>query len=127
MTDHFDGSLDRMALTGVRAIGFHGVLPQEQEDGQEFLVDVVLGVFSMAAAARRDDLRDTVDYGAVAQAVVEVVTGPPVQLIETLAVAIADRCLAFGGVRTVQVTVHKPHAPIPVPFEDVAVTITRSR
>ncbi len=127
MSGEFDVSPDRIELRGVRATGFHGVLPHEQDEGQEFVVDVVLGVPPMSAAARSDDLRDTVDYGAVAQAVVDVVTGPSKQLIESLAVAIAQRCLALGDVRSVQVSVHKPHAPIPVPFDDVAVTITRTR
>jgi dihydroneopterin aldolase len=127
MTDHFGPDLDRISLTGVRARGFHGVFDEERRDGQEFRVDVVLGVLSVSMAARTDELRHTVDYGGVAQAVVDVITGPPVNLIETLAVTIADRCLAFDSVRAVKVTVHKPQAPIPVPFDDVSVSITRAR
>ncbi len=127
MTDLFSRDLDRISLTGVRARGFHGVFDEERRDGQEFRVDVVLGVLSISKAARTDDLGHTVDYGGVAAAVVEVVEGPPVNLIETLAVAIADRCLAFDYVRAVKVTVHKPQAPIPVPFDDVSVSITRAR
>lgn len=127
MTDLFSADLDRISLTGVRARGFHGVFDEERRDGQEFRVDVVLGVLSMSKAARTDELGHTVDYGGVARAVVDVVEGPPVNLIETLAVAIADRCLAFDYVRAVKVTVHKPQAPIPVPFDDVSVSITRAR
>jgi 7,8-dihydroneopterin aldolase/epimerase/oxygenase len=127
MTDAFSGGLDRISLTGVRARGFHGVFDAERQDGQEFRVDVILGVLSISQAAQTDDLRHTVDYGGVAQAVVEVIEGPAVDLIETLAVAIADRCLALDHVRAVKVTVHKPHAPIGVPFDDVSVSITRAR
>lgn len=127
MTDSFPSGLDRIVLTGVRARGFHGVLPEERVEGQPFVVDVELGVPTLARAARYDDLRLTADYGAVASAVVEVLEGEPVQLIETLAVQIAQRCLEFEHVQAVTVTVHKPQAPIPVPFGDVAVRITRSR
>ena len=127
MTEMFSRDLDRITVTGLRARGFHGVFDDERRDGQEFRVDVVLGVLSISKAAKTDDLRHTVDYGAVARAVVDLIEGPPMNLIETLAVAIADRCLTFDYVRAVRVTVHKPEAPIPVPFDDVTVSITRSR
>ena len=57
----------------------------------------------------------------------QVIEGPPVDLIETLAEALAERCLRFAGVRAVELTLHKPQAPITVPFEDVAVRIVRHR
>ena len=117
---------DRIVLTGVRAWGRHGVLAEERRAGQEFVVDVCLDVGSLADAASTDDLSRTVSYADVAIAIVEIVEGDPVDLIETLATRIADRCLAFGPVRSVTVTVHKPHAPIPATFADVAVRITRS-
>jgi 7,8-dihydroneopterin aldolase/epimerase/oxygenase len=87
---------------------------------------VVLALDTRAAAAG-DDLGTTVDYGAVARAVVAEVEGEPVSLVETLAQRIADRCLEHARVEEVEVTVHKPDAPIPVPFEDVTVTIARRR
>lgn len=118
---------DRIRLRGVRARGFHGVFAEERRDGQEFVVDVDLTVAGLAEAAATDDLALTVDYGAVAVAIVELIEGPPVRLIETLAERIARRCLAFPGVEVATVTVHKPAAPIPVPFRDVAVQVTRSR
>ncbi len=110
----------------MRATGHHGVLAQERASGQPFVVDVVMGL-DTAPAAASDELARTVDYGAVALRVVELVEGDPVDLIETLAGRIADACLADPKVYDVEVTVHKPQAPIPVPFEDVAVTITRRR
>jgi dihydroneopterin aldolase len=118
--------VDRVALRGVKARGYHGVLSEEREKGQTFVVDLVLGLDTRPAAAG-DDLTKTVDYGIVAEEVVEIVEGEPVRLIETLAERIAERCLRHEAVREVEVAVHKPEAPITVPFDDVTVTITRSR
>lgn len=126
----FDG-LDRITLTGVTARGFHGVLPHERAEGQDFVVDAVLHC-ETRRAARTDELTDTVDYGAVAQAIVEVVTGDPVNLIEVLAERIATAIFAVvagnpAAVALVEVTVHKPSAPIPHKFTDVSVSIVRFR
>jgi 7,8-dihydroneopterin aldolase/epimerase/oxygenase len=119
-------TLDRIALRGLRAHGRHGVFEHEREQGQTFLVDVVLGLDTRPAAAA-DDLARTVDYGAVAARITAIVEGDPVDLIETLAQRIADACLADPAVEEVEVTVHKPEAPIPLPFADVTVTINRGR
>ena len=117
---------DQIIVTGIRGTGFHGVFEHERREGQEFSVDVCLDV-STAAAAGSDDLGDTVDYGAVAVAVHALIVGEPVDLVETLAERIAAACLAFDGVHRVEVTVHKPGAPIPVPFDDVQLRIVRER
>jgi 7,8-dihydroneopterin aldolase/epimerase/oxygenase len=118
--------VDRVALRGLKARGHHGVFPKEREEGQTFIVDLVLGLDTRPAAAD-DDLAKTVHYGIVAEEVVAVVEGEPVDLIETLAERIAQTCLKHEGVQEVEVCVHKPDAPITVPFDDVTVTITRSR
>ncbi|MFI0780732.1 dihydroneopterin aldolase [Streptomyces sp. NPDC021212] len=118
--------VDRVALRGLRARGHHGVFPEEREEGQTFVVDLVLGLDTRPAAAD-DDLTKTVHYGVVAEEVVDVVRGEPVELIETLAERIAETCLKHDVVREVEVVVHKPQAPITVPFDDVTITITRSR
>ena len=117
---------DRIRLHGMRARGRHGWFDWEQEQGQEFVVDVELAV-DTAPAARSDDLADTVDYGGLASAVVAIVEGEPVRLVETLAQRIADECLRDERVGAVSVTVHKPQAPVEVELTDVAVTVTRSR
>lgn len=117
---------DRVTLRGLRARGRHGCLPAERELGQEFIVDVALGL-DIRPAAAGDDLSRTVDYGALADRLVAVVEGEPVNLIETLAERLAACCLDVAQVEDVEVTVHKPNAPIPHPFTDVAVTIHRSR
>ncbi|WP_019874996.1 dihydroneopterin aldolase [Sporichthya polymorpha] len=118
--------LDRIALRGLRGFGRHGVLASERANGQPFLIDVELGV-DTRRAAKSDDLSDTVDYAGLADRVVALVEGEPVNLIETLAERIAAMCLEDSGVEQVQITVHKPEAPVSVAFEDVSVTIMRSR
>ena len=118
---------DRISLIGLRAFGRHGVLDHERRDGQEFVVDAVLWVDTRPAAAT-DDLSLTVDYAGVADRLAAVVSGEPVALIETLADRLAAACLSVHpAVRDVEITVHKPHAPLVQSFEDVTVTIRRSR
>jgi dihydroneopterin aldolase len=116
---------DELALTGLECWGHHGVFEHERRDGQRFVVDLVLGV-DTAAAAASDDLSATVDYGSLALSVKAVVEKDPVDLIETLAHRIAEVCLLDRRVEWVRVTVHKPDAPIDATFSDVALTITRS-
>lgn len=118
--------LDTIRIQGVRGYGFHGVLAAERELGQEFIVDVVIGVKTHRAAAT-DELGDTVDYGDIAMRVHGHITGEPIALIETLAVRIADDILGDLAVQQVQVTVHKPQAPVPVPFDDISVQVLRRR
>ena len=89
--------MDTITLTGLRARGRHGVYDFERIEGQDFVVDAVLEV-DLTAAAASDDLADTVDYGALADRLVAVVTGPPVQLIETLATRLVAECLADARV-----------------------------
>lgn len=117
---------DQIIVTGIRGVGHHGVFDHERRDGQEFSIDVCLDV-STSTAAGSDDLSDTVDYGQVAMAVHALIVGEPVDLVETLAERVAGACLAFAGVEQVEVVVHKPSAPIPVPFDDVQLRIVRRR
>ncbi len=119
-------SLDRITLRGLRVFARHGVLEHETRLGQEFIVDAVLWLDAGPAAAA-DDLTRTADYGAIAGRLVSVASGPPVRLIETLAERLAAECLADPAVQEAEVTVHKPHAPIPHLFSDVAVTVRRGR
>ena len=117
---------DRITLTGLRASAFHGVLEHERRTGQVFIVDVTAWL-DLEAAAAGDDLDLTVHYGELAEEVVAAVETEPVDLIETVAERVANVVLAHAPVQRVEVTVHKPSAPITVPFSDVAVTIVRSR
>lgn len=118
---------DSIELRGLRVRGHHGVFDHEKRDGQDFLVDLVLWT-DFTAAAASDDLADTVDYGALAMFARDVVAGPPCDLIETVAVRIADGILDLAAeASAVEVTLHKPQAPIPAEFADVAVVARRSR
>ena len=118
--------LDRLAVVGLEARGFHGVFDVERREGQVFRVDLTLGL-DTAGAAASDDLQDTVDYGTLSSKVRDIVEGPAVDLIETLAHRIATECLQEPAVQWVEVTVHKPEAPIEATFADVALTIRRAR
>jgi 7,8-dihydroneopterin aldolase/epimerase/oxygenase len=118
--------VDRITISGIEAFGHHGVLPHEREYGQRFVVDVALGL-DLSPAGASDDLRDTVDYGALAAAIAGIVSGEPADLIETVAERIAERCLTDARVQAVEVTVHKPSAPVPVVVGEVSVTLRRVR
>ena len=113
-----------VALRGLKVRGYHGVFPEERSVGQDFVIDATLGL-DTEVAARSDDLADTADYGALAQRLAAIVQGEPVNLIETLAERLADACLLDAHVLWCEVTVHKPQAPIPLAFDDVAVTVRR--
>ncbi|GAA2099419.1 MULTISPECIES: 2-amino-4-hydroxy-6-hydroxymethyldihydropteridine diphosphokinase [Brevibacterium] len=115
---------DVITLTGLTARGRHGVFEFEKREGQDFRVDVELHG-DLSAPAASDDLADTADYGALADALVEIVTGEPYDLIEALAGALVDRCLEFAP--EARVTVHKPQAPIAHEFADVSVSLHRRR
>jgi len=118
--------LDEIRLTGLRATAHHGVFEHERREGQLFVVDLIVRL-PLAPAAAGDDLAATVHYGELAEAVVAAVESDPVDLIETVAERIAAVALGFPAAHEVVVTVHKPNAPITVPFDDVSVTITRRR
>lgn len=119
---------DQIRLSGLSARGYHGVLPFERTEGQLFTADVTLdlGERGTAVASVTDAVKDAVDYSEVARAVVAVIEGEPVSLIETLAARVGEAVLAFPRVTAVEVTIHKPQAPLDVAFEDVSVTIHRT-
>jgi dihydroneopterin aldolase len=118
--------LDRITLSGVTAVGYHGVFEFERREGQPFVVDAVLHL-NFAKAAESDDVRDTAHYGEVAERIKDWITGEPLNLIEALAVRIADDLLSEYQLGAVEITVHKPKAPIEVPFGDVSVSVYRER
>jgi len=117
---------DRISLRGLRVRGNHGVFDFERRDGQDFVVDVELEL-DLAPAAASDHVDDTVHYGELAGRLAEVIAGEPVNLIETLADRLVAVCLDHDRVAAATVTVHKPQAPIPHEFADVAVTLRRTR
>ena len=117
---------DRIELRGLRVRGNHGVFDHERRDGQDFVIDVTLWT-DLRAAAESDDLADTVDYGALAQQVAGIVGGEPRNLIEAVGGEIAEQIMLDDRIHACEVVVHKPSAPIPLDFADVAVVTRRSR
>ena len=117
---------DRIELRGLIFRGHHGVFDHERADGQDFVVDITVWI-DLADAAASDDLADTYDYGVLAERAAAVIAGPARNLIEAVAGEIAEDVMKDRRVHAVEVTVHKPQAPIPRKFDDVAVVAHRSR
>ena len=118
--------LDVITLRGLHVEAAHGVFDFEHDAPQPFIVDCALWV-DTSASASSDDIADTVSYALVADEITSIVSGPSVKLIETLGNAIAMRLLRLAHVLGVEVTVHKPQAPLEQPFVDVSVTVRRGK
>lgn len=118
--------MDRITLTGVGVVGYHGVLDSEKQSGQPFFVDITMFT-DFQCASESDDVENTVNYAEVAELIRDVITGDSLDLIETLAENIAQAVLARFPLDAVELTVHKPKAPIEVTFSDVSVTVFRER
>jgi len=118
---------DRIFVRGLALHAYHGVMPHEAKVGQTFMLDLDLEI-DLSAAARSDKVIDTVSYDKVVERTAEAFCSERHRLIEAAAGCVADAVLAaFPRVRSVRVTIHKPHAPIAATFEDVGVTLVRSR
>jgi dihydroneopterin aldolase len=115
---------DRIELRGIEVMARHGVLEVEKVEPQLFRIDLIL-YLDTAPAAESDDLAHTVDYGRLARETHDLVAAESHRLIETVADRVARHALELSGAERVQVTIHKPNAPIPVRFEDVSVSIER--
>lgn len=115
---------DVIRIEGIEAFGYHGVFPQEKREGQTFLVDVDIET-SFDEAIAHDDVVYTVDYGVVAERVAEIIQGEPADLIETVCDRIVTMVLSLERVKATRVTIHKPQAPISVPFAGVSVSRRR--
>jgi dihydroneopterin aldolase len=116
--------MDTIILSGIRALGAHGVLPEEQARPQPFEVDVELSV-DLSRAGRSDVLSDTIDYDRLAAQVVQIVEAGGLSLLESLADRIATACRVDPRVNGVVVTVRKLRPPVPVHLDHVAVRIER--
>jgi dihydroneopterin aldolase len=117
---------DCLQLRALRAVGTHGVLPEERQRAQPFEVDLDIDA-DLRRAGQSDDLADTIDYGAVSEAVAAIVGGPHADLLEHLAQRIANKVLDVAGPRaeSVTVTLRKLRPPVPVDMASAAVRITR--
>lgn len=125
-SDNQYARMDRITLTGVGVVGYHGVLDSEKQSGQPFFVDITMFT-DFQRASESDDVENTVNYAEVAELIRDVITGDSLDLIETLAENIAQAVLARFPLEAVELTVHKPKAPIEVTFSDVSVTVFRER
>jgi len=118
---------DKFILNGIEIFGYHGDLPEERKLGQKFLVDLELNL-DLSKAGNSDELSDTVDYPKILAEVEKIVAGEPKNLIETVAETIAKKILQdFELIESLQVTVHKPFAPLKIKYSDAAVSIFRKR
>ena len=117
---------DRIDLRGIEVLAKHGVLEHEQEKAQVFKVDVS-AYTDLTRPGETDDLADALDYSTLALDVREVVGSESYQLLETVAAKVADSVMSHTQVVRAVVTIHKPDAPLDLVFEDVSVTIERSR
>jgi dihydroneopterin aldolase len=116
--------VDRILISGLRELGVHGVLPEEQVRPQPFEVDIELLV-DLSAAGESDELDETVDYGAVCEAVSRIVSSEQYRLLERLATRIAEVCRADPRVAGVVVEVRKLHPPVRALLDHVAVRVER--
>lgn len=119
--------MDAISLDGIEVWANHGVLEHEADLGQRYVIDLTIHV-DLRAAAASDDLADTVDYGALSSLVVHTFGQPRVRLVETVTGRVATAVLEHDPrIERVDVTVHKPSAPLTVPVRDVRIQMTRSR
>lgn len=116
--------MDSIRITGIEVFGYHGVLPEEKAAGQLFVVDLTLHL-DLSRAGTTDDLLNTVDYGVLAMKTHDLVSQERFDLVETVADRVAAMVLEDERVASVEVEVHKPEAPLSVPFRDVVVTVQR--
>ncbi|MBV9557130.1 MAG: dihydroneopterin aldolase [Pseudolabrys sp.] len=118
---------DQIYIKGLVIHAFHGVMPHEAKVGQSFTIDMMLDI-DLSAAARSDKVADTVSYDQVVDVAKKAFLAQRLKLIESAAGKIADAVLAaFPKVRSIAVTIHKPHAPIAATFDNVGITLTRKR
>jgi dihydroneopterin aldolase len=118
---------DRIFINGLSLHAYHGVMAYEAKVGQTFTIDLLLDI-DLAAAAKSDKVADTVSYDQVVAVAAETFTAQKFKLIEAAAGKVADAVLAkFARVRAIEVTIHKPHAPIAATFSDVGVIVKRGR
>ncbi len=116
--------MDEISIKGIRGFGYHGVFEEEKKNGQEFIVDLAIER-DLSVPGSSDALADTVDYGAIAIRTKELIESGSFNLIERLATVIAERLKSEFTLTAIEVTVHKPSAPVAVDFSDIAVTIRR--
>jgi dihydroneopterin aldolase len=118
---------DQVFVKGLALHAYHGVMQHEAKVGQTFKLDLVLDI-DLTQASHTDKLAHTVGYDQVVDVASKTFCERRYRLVEAAAGAVAEAVLGrFPQVEAVRVTIHKPHAPIAATFEDVGVSISRSR
>ena len=118
--------MDYIKITGLKIYAYHGVLPEEQKNGQDFIINARL-FYSMKKAGMSDDLNDALNYAEVCEFIGKTFTENRFDLIEAAAEHLCSRLLlAFPILEKIELELRKPQAPIPMDFEDVSVNMTRS-
>jgi dihydroneopterin aldolase len=118
---------DEIFVNGLVLHAYHGVMPHEGKVGQPFVLDLVLEI-NLSEASRTDQLKHTVSYELLVRTASEAFCARRYRLVEAAGGAVADAVLdRYPQVRSIRITVRKPHAPIAATFDDVGVTITRAR
>jgi len=119
--------MDRIILKNLSFYGYHGFLEEEQRLGQQFFIDMEIGL-DLRKAGMSDDLSSTVDYGEVFRLIGDIMTKERYRLIEALAERISGAIFdSHQAVRTVTVEIRKPGAPLEGVFDYVAVRLERER
>ena len=119
--------MDKIIIKGLRLYAYHGVNPEEKENGQPFVLDVTY-YLPLEKACGSDDLNDTVSYAAAVKVIRKAFCEEKYDLIERAAQRVAEALLAqFQTIIKTEVTVKKPEAPVKADFDYMAVSITRER
>ncbi|MBE5959153.1 MAG: 2-amino-4-hydroxy-6-hydroxymethyldihydropteridine diphosphokinase [Lachnospiraceae bacterium] len=115
--------MDRIEIKGLKVFAYHGVLEQEKLEGQDFFIDATL-YLDVKRAGVSDELDDTVNYAGVCELIDSFLKKNRFDLIEAAARQTAIAVLkSMPKIREISLTIHKPSAPIGLPFDDVTVTV----
>lgn len=118
--------MDKIQVKGLKVFAHHGVYPEESAQGQDFLVNVSLYT-DTRPAGKSDDLEQSVDYGELCLFIDRYMKKHTYKLLESVTENLArEILLRYREATSIEISVSKPHAPIPLPFEDVSVSIKRS-
>ena len=119
--------MDKIIVKGLKLFCYHGVNPEEKEDGQNFIFDIEASV-DLSEPCVTDNVDDTVSYAKIIKTVRSVAQSEKNDLLERVAQRVADELfIEFYKITSLVITLKKPEAPIKADFDYVAVTIERSR
>ena len=119
--------MDKISIKNLRLFGYHGVNPEEKENGQNFIIDLDY-CLDIDKACESDDVNDTVSYAKVVKIIRKVFTEKSYDLIEKAAQVVCDALFEeFDKIEKIEITLKKPEAPVKADFDYMAVTLKRER